>query len=120
MLSPFASLRACSSLAMLSPFASLRACSSLAMLSPFASLRACSSLAMLSPFASLRAGSSLVILSEAKNPFHCALRVNSAKHLLFLRACNKQILRFALHHTVQGSAQDDKFECQSLGRSEER
>ena len=37
---------------------------------------------MLSPFALLRAGSSLVvILSEAKNPFHSALRVDSAKHL---------------------------------------
>src|SRR3989442_12445091 len=36
------------------------------------------------PFASLRASSSLVILSEAKNPFHSALRVNSAKYLLFI------------------------------------
>ncbi|PYV35541.1 MAG: hypothetical protein DMG22_02030 [Acidobacteria bacterium] len=33
------------------------------------------------PFASLRASSSLVILSEAKNPFHSALRVNFAKNL---------------------------------------
>ena len=39
---------------------------------------------MLSPFASLMAGSSLVILIRQpteKNPFHSALRVNSAEDL---------------------------------------
>ena len=42
---------------------------------------------MLSPFASLRAGSSLAVIltlraAKGKNPFHSALRVNSAKHPL--------------------------------------
>src|SRR2546428_6319502 len=63
-----------------------------------------------------RAGSLLVILSEAKNPFHSALRVDSAKHLAVV--CN-QYDRFFAEFTLSGtaemlrSAQHDKRRAQN-------